>query len=69
MRFRSHLEAMRSTIEKGGVVGRRLNFLVQELNREVNTVASKANDAEIAQLMVSVKEEIEKVREQVENLE
>ena len=69
VRFRSHLEAMRRTIEKGGVVGRRLNFLVQELNREVNTVASKANDAEIAQLMVSVKEEIEKVREQVENLE
>jgi uncharacterized protein (TIGR00255 family) len=69
VRFRSHLEAMRRTIEKGGVVGRRLNFLVQELNREVNTVASKANDAEITQLMVSVKEEIEKVREQVENLE
>ena len=69
VRFRSHLEAVRRTIEKGGVVGRRLNFLVQELNREVNTVASKANDAEIAQLMVSVKEEIEKVREQVENLE
>jgi len=69
VRFRSHLNAMRQTINKGGVVGRRLNFLVQELNREVNTLASKANDAQIAQLMVSVKEEIEKVREQVENLE
>lgn len=69
VRFRSHLDAMCCTIKEGGVVGRKLNFLVQELNREVNTVASKANDAEIAQLMVSVKEEIERVREQVENLE
>jgi len=69
VRLRSHLEAMQKTITKGGAVGRRLSFLVQELNREVNTVASKANDAKIAQLMVSVKEEIEKVREQVENLE
>jgi len=69
VRFRSHLEAMRETIRRGGPVGRRLSFLTQELNREVNTVASKANDAEIAQLMVAIKEEIEKVREQVENLE
>lgn len=69
VRFRAHLDAVRRTIKKGGAVGRRLNFLVQELNREVNTVASKANNAEIAQLMISVKEEIEKVREQVENLE
>ncbi|MBW7996702.1 MAG: YicC family protein [Candidatus Glassbacteria bacterium] len=69
VRFAHHLSAMRETISKGGVVGRKLNFLVQELNREANTVGSKANDAEIAQLMVAVKEELEKVREQVENIE
>ncbi len=69
VRFAHHLDAMRKTISKGGVVGRRLNFLVQELNREANTVGSKANDSEIAQLIVSVKEELEKVREQVENIE
>jgi uncharacterized protein (TIGR00255 family) len=69
VRFDHHLEAVRDTISSGGVVGRRLNFLVQELNREANTVGSKANDAEIAQAMVSVKEELEKVREQVENIE
>jgi uncharacterized protein (TIGR00255 family) len=69
VRFAHHLDVVRETISKGGVVGRRLNFLVQELNRESNTVGSKANDSEIAQWMVSVKEELEKVREQVENIE
>ena len=69
VRFRTHIEAMRETLVQGGAVGRKLSFLVQELNREANTVASKANDAEIAQLMIAIKEEIEKVREQVENLE
>ncbi|MFH1068370.1 MAG: YicC/YloC family endoribonuclease [Candidatus Glassbacteria bacterium] len=69
VRFRTHLGAMRETITAGGVVGRRLNFMLQELNREANTVGSKANDAEIAQLMVGVKEELERVREQVENIE
>ncbi len=69
VRFAHHINAVRETISSGGVVGRRLNFLVQELNRESNTVGSKANDAEIAQWMVSVKEELEKVREQVENIE
>ncbi|HUU30450.1 MAG TPA: YicC/YloC family endoribonuclease [archaeon] len=69
VRFRSHLEAMREAIKNGGPVGRKLGFLTQELNREVNTVAAKANDSSIAQFMVAVKEEIEKVREQVENIE
>ncbi len=69
VRFAHHLQTVRETISKGGVVGRKLNFLVQELNRESNTVGSKANDSEIAQLMVSVKEELEKMREQVENIE
>ena len=69
VRFAHHLQAVRETISLGGVVGRKLNFQVQELNREANTVGSKANDAEIAQLMVGVKEELEKIREQVENIE
>ncbi len=69
VRFRSHLDAFRAAFEKGGAVGRKLHFLLQELNREVNTVASKANDAEITQHMVACKEEIEKIREQVENIE
>ena len=69
VRFRRHLEAFRTDFEKGGSIGRKLHFLLQELNREVNTVASKANDAEIAQHMVACKEEIEKIREQVENIE
>lgn len=69
VRFDSHLNAIRDTVRSGATVGRKLNFLMQELNREVNTVASKANDAEIAQLMVTCKEEIEKIREQVENIE
>ena len=49
-------------------VGRRLNFLAQEVNREVNTIGSKANDAEIARLAVRMKEELERVREQVQNV-
>jgi uncharacterized protein (TIGR00255 family) len=69
VRFRSHLEAMRQDLQAGGAVGRKLSFMLQELNREVNTIASKANDSEIAQIMVTIKEEIEKVREQVENIE
>lgn len=69
VRFRSHLDAIRQAIEGGGAVGRRLNFLIQELNREVNTVGSKANDAAIAQQVVSLKEELERIREQVENIE
>ncbi len=69
VRFRSHLEALRQALAQGGAVGRRLNFLIQELNREVNTVGSKANDASIAQLVVGLKEELERIREQVENME
>ncbi|MCE5270749.1 YicC family protein [bacterium] len=69
VRFRSHLEALRQALSQGGAVGRRLNFLIQELNREVNTVGSKANDASIAQLVVGLKEELERIREQVENME
>jgi uncharacterized protein (TIGR00255 family) len=69
VRFRSHLQQFSSTLKSGEPVGRKLDFLLQELNREVNTVGSKANDAAIAALVVSLKAEMEKIREQVQNIE
>ncbi|MCU0623969.1 MAG: YicC family protein [Gemmatimonadaceae bacterium] len=70
-RFRSHLTAFRAALgETGGEpVGKRLGFLVQELLREANTTGAKANDAAIAREVIAVKEELERIREQVENLE
>ncbi len=67
-RLRSHIEQFR-TICKEGVVGRKLDFLVQEFNREANTTCSKSNDVEITRLGLALKNEIEKVREQVQNIE
>jgi len=68
VRLRSHLAQFREALGADEAVGRRLNFLAQELNREVNTIASKANDATLAALAVRMKEELEKVREQVQNV-
>ncbi|MEO0556973.1 MAG: YicC/YloC family endoribonuclease [Bacteroidota bacterium] len=68
VRLRSHLVLFRAALEAEEPVGRRLNFLAQEFNREINTIGSKANDAEIAGLAVSMKEELEKIREQVQNV-
>ena len=70
-RFRSHLEAFRATLENPPAdgVGKRLGFLLQELLREANTTGSKANDATILQDVLAIKEELERIREQVENLE
>lgn len=68
-RLVSHIAQFRATMEQDGEVGRRLDFLTQELNREVNTIGSKASDAEIAKLVVNAKSEIEKIREQVQNVE
>jgi len=69
VRLRSHTAAIRETVEMTEPVGRKLDFLVQELNREVNTIGSKASDTTIAQAVVSAKGEIEKLREQVQNVE
>lgn len=71
VRFRSHIELFREALSADGgeSVGKRLGFLVQEMHREANTVASKANDSELAQSAVAIKEEIERLREQVENVE
>jgi len=71
VRFRSHLEAFAEILgaDADEAVGKRLGFVLQELHREANTIGSKANDAEIAQGAVSMKEEIERLREQLENIE
>ena len=68
-RFRSHLVQFRSLLDDAEPVGRRMDFLVQELNREVNTMGSKSNDAELTSSVVALKSELEKVREQVQNIE
>jgi uncharacterized protein (TIGR00255 family) len=69
VRFRAHVAAARQALSGDQAVGKRLGFLAQELGREVNTIGSKAGDAEIAQLVVAMKGELEKFREQLENLE
>lgn len=69
VRFGSHLQQFDETLLMEEPVGRKLDFLLQELNREVNTVGSKANDAEIASCVVQLKAELEKIREQVQNIE
>jgi uncharacterized protein (TIGR00255 family) len=71
VRFRSHGELFHETLQADASepVGKRLGFLIQEMNREANTIGSKANDAEIAQAAVALKEEVERLREQVENVE
>ena len=68
-RLESHIAQMRQAIAAEGETGRRLDFLTQELNREVNTIGSKASDAEITKWVVAAKSEIEKLREQVQNVE
>ena len=68
VRLRSHLEQFFEALDKGGEVGRRLNFLLQEMHREINTISSKSADSDIIHHAVDVKEEVERLREQVQNL-
>ncbi|MFZ5875489.1 MAG: YicC/YloC family endoribonuclease [Nitrospirota bacterium] len=68
-RIRSHLDQFSKSLTGGGAVGRSLDFLTQELNREINTIGSKANDADVATEVVAVKSELEKIREQIQNIE
>ncbi len=68
-RLESHLEQFEKVLAKGGAVGRRLDFLVQELQREANTIGSKCNDAQVAHAVVELKTLIERVREQIQNVE
>lgn len=69
VRLRSHIKFFNELMQDKEPVGRKLNFLTQELNREINTIGSKANDAEIAHYVVGMKEELERIREQAQNIE
>ncbi len=69
VRLHSHIDQFRNSILKGKVVGRKMDFIIQEMNREINTIGSKANDLLISNTVVEVKSELEKIREQVQNIE
>ena len=69
VRLRSHIDQVLSVLAGGGAVGRKLDFMVQEMNREANTIGSKSQNLEIAQTVVDIKSEIEKIREQIQNIE
>ncbi len=69
VRLRSHIEQLNNFLESDEAVGRKMDFLVQEINRETNTIGSKASDVEIARKVVDIKAEIEKIREQIQNIE
>lgn len=69
VRLRSHITSTRKALLEGGSIGRKLDFIAQEMNREANTILSKANDLEISQRAIALKTEVEKVREQIQNIE
>ena len=69
VRLRSHLEQMNNMLTAGGAVGRKLDFLLQEMNREANTIGSKCSDVRLARIVVDIKAELEKIREQTQNIE
>lgn len=69
VRLKSHIDAVKEALTGGGAVGKRLDFLAQELNREANTTLSKSTDIEIANVAITIKTEIEKIREQIQNIE
>lgn len=69
VRLRSHIEQLNAFISSDEPVGRKMDFLVQEINRETNTIGSKANDVDIARKVVDIKAEVEKIREQIQNIE
>ncbi len=69
VRLKSHIESMKAALEEGDGIGRKLDFIAQEMNREANTILSKANDLETSNTAINLKTEIEKVREQIQNIE
>lgn len=69
VRLRSHIAQLKTFLESEEPIGRKMDFLVQEINREANTIGSKANDVEIARKVVDIKAEVEKIREQIQNIE
>ena len=69
VRLRSHLQQMNNMLTTGGAIGRKLDFLLQEMNREANTIGSKCTDVRLARIVVDIKAELEKIREQTQNIE
>ena len=69
VRLRSHLQQMNTMLTSGGAIGRKLDFLLQEMNRETNTIGSKCSDVRLARIVVDMKAELEKIREQTQNIE
>ena len=69
VRLRSHLKQMNTMLDAGGAMGRKLDFLLQEMNREANTIGSKCTDVRLARIVVDIKAELEKIREQTQNIE
>ncbi len=69
VRLKSHITQMRETLELDVPAGRKLDFIVQEMNREANTIASKCNDGQLTRVVLEIKSEIEKIREQIQNIE
>ena len=69
VRLRSHLQQMNAMLDGGGAIGRKLDFLLQEMNREANTIGSKCTDVALARIVVDIKAELEKIREQTQNIE
>ncbi len=68
-RINSHISQFLETLENDEPIGRKLDFILQELNREINTIGSKSNDAKISSYVIQIKSELEKLREQVQNIE
>ena len=69
VRLASHIKEFRNAIKTDQPIGKKLDFMIQEMNRETNTMGSKANDVEISKIIVDMKSEIEKIREQIQNIE
>lgn len=69
VRLKSHILATKETLSQGGSIGRKLDFIAQEMNREANTILSKANDLTVSDIAINLKTDIEKVREQIQNIE
>jgi len=69
VRLCSHLEQLNAILDESGAIGRKIDFLIQEMNREINTIGSKSSDIEISSAVIEVKSELEKIREQVQNIE
>ncbi|MDM8128868.1 DUF1732 domain-containing protein, partial [Paraclostridium benzoelyticum] len=69
VRFKSHIIQLKKAIHKDESIGRKIDFLIQEMNRETNTIGSKSSDLNITNLVVEVKSELEKIREQIQNIE